>query len=139
MNQSPIVLYGSYGYTGKLIAHECTLKNLNILLAGRNAAALHLQSKETGFAFEVVDIDDGDAPTLHFDISIALHIDELPGKRRSRHRKQSRDHFLGNRQFEVPVIRAGPGMPALERALRQLLLLIEIKNIKCDFLAKGLL
>ncbi len=61
MSQSPIVLYGSYGYTGKLIAQECKLKNVNILLAGRNAEALQLQSKETGFAFEVVDIDDRDA------------------------------------------------------------------------------
>ncbi len=61
MNQTPIVLYGSYGYTGKLIAQECKSKNVNILLAGRNAAALQLQSKETGFTFEVVDIDDGNA------------------------------------------------------------------------------
>lgn len=61
MNIPSIVLYGSYGYTGKLIAQECKSKNINILLAGRNAEALQLQSKETGFAFQVVDLNHGEA------------------------------------------------------------------------------
>jgi len=61
MNQAHIVLYGSYGYTGKLIAQECKAKNINIILAGRNAEALQLQSKETRFAFETVDINDREA------------------------------------------------------------------------------
>ncbi len=61
MNTPSIVLYGSYGYTGKLIAQECKSRNVNILLAGRNAEALQLQSKETGFPFDVVDLNDGEA------------------------------------------------------------------------------
>jgi short subunit dehydrogenase-like uncharacterized protein len=58
MNLPQVVLYGSYGYTGKLIAQECKAKNINIILAGRNPEALQRQSTETGFAFEVVDVDD---------------------------------------------------------------------------------
>ncbi|HPH45585.1 MAG TPA: saccharopine dehydrogenase NADP-binding domain-containing protein [Chryseolinea sp.] len=61
MNQSQVVLYGSYGYTGKLIAQECKSKNINIVLAGRNQEALILQSKETGFPYEVVDLNNHDA------------------------------------------------------------------------------
>ncbi len=58
MNSPSIVLYGSYGYTGKLIAQECISKNISIILAGRNAEALQIQSKETGFPYEVVDVKD---------------------------------------------------------------------------------
>lgn len=61
MNSSAIVLYGSYGYTGKLIAQECKAKNINIILAGRNQDALQKQSAETGFAFEVVDVNNREA------------------------------------------------------------------------------
>jgi len=58
---NPIILYGSYGYTGKLIAKECKAKNLNVILAGRNKEALQKQSTETGFPFEVVDVADANA------------------------------------------------------------------------------
>lgn len=53
-----IIIYGSYGYTGKLIVDECKSKNLNVILAGRNENALKLQSKNTGFPFEVADATD---------------------------------------------------------------------------------
>lgn len=53
-----IILYGSYGYTGRLIAQECRSKNLNVILSGRNRPALEKQSTDTGYPFEVVDIDD---------------------------------------------------------------------------------
>lgn len=55
---SKIILYGSYGYTGKLIAKECQSKNLRVILAGRNKEALQKQSIETGFPFEVVDVSE---------------------------------------------------------------------------------
>ncbi|MDH4057482.1 MAG: saccharopine dehydrogenase NADP-binding domain-containing protein [Cyclobacteriaceae bacterium] len=55
-----IIVYGSYGYTGKLIVEECRKKNLSIVLAGRNAESLEKQSKESGYPFKVVDIDDHD-------------------------------------------------------------------------------
>jgi short subunit dehydrogenase-like uncharacterized protein len=59
MNRSStIILFGSYGYTGKLIAQECKQQKLNVILAGRNLDALQKQSNETGYPFEVVQIDD---------------------------------------------------------------------------------
>ncbi|MCA4897222.1 MAG: saccharopine dehydrogenase family protein [Bacteroidota bacterium] len=53
-----IVVYGSYGYTGKLIVQLCKQKNLNVFLAGRNEQALKKQSAETSYPFELVDTSD---------------------------------------------------------------------------------
>jgi short subunit dehydrogenase-like uncharacterized protein len=61
MRDSTIILYGSYGYTGKLIANECKSKNLSVILAGRNHEALQKQSEETGYPFEVLEIQDSTA------------------------------------------------------------------------------
>jgi short subunit dehydrogenase-like uncharacterized protein len=58
MKESTIIIYGSYGYTGKLIAKECKSKNLTVILAGRNKEALQKQSEETGYPFEVVDVSE---------------------------------------------------------------------------------
>jgi len=52
------VVYGSYGYTGKLIVRECLQKNLEVVLAGRNEEALKAQSQETGYPFSVVSIEE---------------------------------------------------------------------------------
>jgi short subunit dehydrogenase-like uncharacterized protein len=57
-----VILYGSYGYTGKLIVEECLNKKLNVILSGRNADALRQQSEKTGYPFEVADVND--APAL---------------------------------------------------------------------------
>lgn len=56
-----LVIYGSYGYTGKLIAAVCKQKGLPVTLAGRNPEALAAQSSESGYPFEVVDCNDGQA------------------------------------------------------------------------------
>ncbi len=56
-----IIIYGSYGYTGKIIAQECKTKSLNVILAGRNKELLQKQSEESGFPFEVVDVTDSSA------------------------------------------------------------------------------
>lgn len=56
-----IIVYGSYGYTGKLIVDECRKKNLAVVLAGRNAESLEKQSKETGYPFATLNIDDATA------------------------------------------------------------------------------
>jgi len=56
-----IILYGSYGYTGKIIAQECKSKNLNVILSGRNKESLQKQSEETGYPYEVVDVSDSGA------------------------------------------------------------------------------
>jgi short subunit dehydrogenase-like uncharacterized protein len=57
-NSSLIIVYGSYGYTGKLIVDECKRKKLSVQLAGRNEAALKKQSEETGYPFTVIDASD---------------------------------------------------------------------------------
>ncbi len=51
-------MYGSYGYTGKLIVNECRAKRLNVILAGRNESELKKQSLESGYSYEVVDSGD---------------------------------------------------------------------------------
>jgi short subunit dehydrogenase-like uncharacterized protein len=61
MSNNTIILYGSYGYTGKIVAQECKAKNLNVILAGRNKESLQKQSEETGYPFDVVDISDSTA------------------------------------------------------------------------------
>ncbi len=61
-NSSLIVVYGSYGYTGKLIINECRKKNLQVMLAGRNEMLLSQQSQQSGYPFTVV--DSGDAAGL---------------------------------------------------------------------------
>ena len=58
MRSHQIILYGSYGYTGSLIAEECKAKKLNVILAGRNTTKLKEQSGQTGYPYEIVDIDD---------------------------------------------------------------------------------
>ncbi len=58
MRENTIILYGSYGYTGKIIAQECKAKNLSVILSGRNAEQLKKQSDETDYPFEVVDVSD---------------------------------------------------------------------------------
>ena len=53
-----IVVYGSYGYTGKLIVSLCQRKKLNLVLAGRNEQHLKKQSEETGYPYRVVEGND---------------------------------------------------------------------------------
>lgn len=55
---SKVIIYGSYGYTGRLIVEVCKRKNLNVILSGRNQTALEKQHQETGYPFEVVAIGD---------------------------------------------------------------------------------
>lgn len=52
MRQFEILLYGSYGYSGKLIAAECRKHNLNIMLSGRDKGKGEAQAQLTGYPFE---------------------------------------------------------------------------------------
>jgi short subunit dehydrogenase-like uncharacterized protein len=61
MKQSPLIVYGSYGYTGQLIVEECKAKGIAIILSGRNKEQLGLQGETTGFPYEAVDINDTEA------------------------------------------------------------------------------
>jgi short subunit dehydrogenase-like uncharacterized protein len=58
---SDFLLYGSYGYTGRLIAERAREAGLVPLLAGRDAAALAAQSAETGFPHRALALDDATA------------------------------------------------------------------------------
>lgn len=57
-SSNQIVVYGSYGYTGKLIVNECVAKKLDVVLAGRNEAQLQQQSKQSGYPYQVVESSD---------------------------------------------------------------------------------
>ncbi|CAN5284044.1 saccharopine dehydrogenase NADP-binding domain-containing protein [soil metagenome] len=71
---SLIVVYGSYGYTGKLIIEDCRSKNLKVILAGRNEAQLKLQSASSGYPYKVVASDDLDAmKTLLEPAAVVIH------------------------------------------------------------------
>lgn len=61
MKRYEAIIYGSYGYTGALIAKLCKAKGLNILLSGRNGIKLKEQSDATGYPFEEAHIDDDPA------------------------------------------------------------------------------
>lgn len=61
MRENTIIVYGSYGYTGRLIIDELKKKSFHVILAGRKADALKKQSEETGYPSEVVDISDSTA------------------------------------------------------------------------------
>lgn len=58
MREFQVVLYGSYGYTGELIAQECKQRNLTVLLAGRNESKLKQQASKYNFPYQVADVPD---------------------------------------------------------------------------------
>ncbi|MBS3967356.1 MAG: saccharopine dehydrogenase NADP-binding domain-containing protein [Truepera sp.] len=64
------LLYGSYGYTGRLIAEEALRLGLRPVLAGRNAPRLASQAERLGLDYRVFDLDN---PKL-----IAANLDDLP-------------------------------------------------------------
>lgn len=61
MRENTLIVYGSYGYTGRLIVEELRQKKFKVILSGRSREALQKQSLETGYAFEAVDINDSAA------------------------------------------------------------------------------
>lgn len=64
------LLYGSYGYTGRLIAEEALRLGLRPVLAGRNTQRLASQAERFGLDYRVFDLDN---PKL-----IAANLDDLP-------------------------------------------------------------
>lgn len=52
------LLYGSYGYTGRLIVDRARATGLTPLLAGRDADALATQAAETGYPHRAFTLDD---------------------------------------------------------------------------------
>lgn len=62
MNQE-LVIYGSYGYTGRLVVAEALARGHRPLLAGRDAARVAAQALEARLAYAAVDL--GDPEALH--------------------------------------------------------------------------
>ena len=52
------ILYGAYGYTGKLIAATARRAGLSLILAGRRSEALEPLARETGFPWRAFSLDD---------------------------------------------------------------------------------
>lgn len=55
------LLYGAYGYTGRIIVDLAAQYQLQPILAGRNAQKLEALARSSGFPFEVLDLQDADA------------------------------------------------------------------------------
>ncbi|MGB0922156.1 MAG: saccharopine dehydrogenase family protein [Alphaproteobacteria bacterium] len=56
-----ILVYGANGYTGKLMLAEAGTPTKNLVLAGRNSAALADIGQEYGYDWQAVPLDDADA------------------------------------------------------------------------------
>lgn len=68
------LLYGSYGYTGQLIANLAVAKGLRPLLAGRDSKRLRIQAETLGLAYRAFPLEDTRA--LHAALEetvVALH------------------------------------------------------------------
>ncbi|HEY4492216.1 MAG TPA: saccharopine dehydrogenase NADP-binding domain-containing protein, partial [Acidobacteriota bacterium] len=52
------LLYGSYGYTGQLIAEQAVKEGLRPILAGRDQARLRLQAEKLGLEYRAFSLDD---------------------------------------------------------------------------------
>ena len=55
------LLYGSYGYTGNLIAEHSVREGLRPLLAGRDGTRLRAQAERLGLDFRVIPLADRSA------------------------------------------------------------------------------
>ncbi len=63
MRSETLIVYGSYGYTGRLIVDECRRLGLKVVLAGRDSRQLAQQSNESGYPYQAVDLTDIQALT----------------------------------------------------------------------------
>jgi short subunit dehydrogenase-like uncharacterized protein len=55
---TPFLLYGSYGYTGALIAELAVRRGMNPILSGRDAVCLQAQAELLGFEYRPISLDD---------------------------------------------------------------------------------
>lgn len=58
MASGRILIYGATGYTGKLVAHECARRGLDVVLAGRDPVKLKAVASAHGFETRAVPLDD---------------------------------------------------------------------------------
>ncbi len=69
LNKEDWIIYGAYGYTGKLVLEEALAKGRRPIVAGRNEAKLKPLAEQYGLAYRVFNIEDAaknleDAGTL---------------------------------------------------------------------------
>ena len=70
----PFLIYGAYGYTGKLIARMAVERGMRPVLAGRNATQLRLLGLELGLDHRAFSLDDPTAMDEALrDYSLVLH------------------------------------------------------------------
>ena len=68
------MIYGAYGYSGKLIAEEAVKQGLKPVLAGRNAARIKSLAAALGCEACIFDLDNPDAMILHMqDMDLLLN------------------------------------------------------------------
>ena len=71
---SKILLYGANGYTGRLIIELAQSQGVELVLAGRNQAAINELAEQTGLPSKVFDLSDHNVITAALqDISVVLH------------------------------------------------------------------
>ena len=69
-----ILVYGSYGYTGDLIARFAKETKVDVLLSGRNAARLQAQSERYGFSHVPADLSDPSSLRKALrDVEVVIH------------------------------------------------------------------
>ncbi|MEQ9229965.1 MAG: saccharopine dehydrogenase NADP-binding domain-containing protein [Cyclobacteriaceae bacterium] len=52
-----LLIYGSYGYTGRLIVEQCIERGIKPIIAGRNGAKVKDQASKHGLEFDVFDVN----------------------------------------------------------------------------------
>ena len=83
---APWILYGAYGFTGRLMAREAVTRGLSPILAGRDEGKVEELAGELGLAARVFGLDDPDElrrgirerrPVLPYRIDEVLGRDDL--------------------------------------------------------------
>jgi short subunit dehydrogenase-like uncharacterized protein len=74
-NKSRLLLYGAYGYTGRLTAELATVKKLDVVLAGRNKDSLTKLGDRLGLPTRAVGLDDAEQLSEALkDIACVVHM-----------------------------------------------------------------
>jgi short subunit dehydrogenase-like uncharacterized protein len=55
-----LLVYGSYGYTGRLVVEECDRRGVDVVVAGRNGKRIDEQTERWGYEGRVFALDDTD-------------------------------------------------------------------------------
>jgi short subunit dehydrogenase-like uncharacterized protein len=75
MSKTRLLLYGAYGYTGRLTAELAAARKLDVVLAGRNEDALAALSDQLGLPARAVGLDDvDDLSQALSDIACVVHM-----------------------------------------------------------------